>query len=330
MFGRSSKVNELEARVEELGERVQLLERERDLLQKRLLKEKERGSRAKKDLQNVEVSLKEARQHIVTLENELEKFKEVKKEKITFKDTLTLTDQRSLELLHKIGSIKSEKRDLLTIYLMPGESIADLERSGEIPPLENNIEYLMAKLESDTGLLLFHDTNRIFLNTLIVVPPFPLDASGWVLADAFNTEPIEESIHKDRVFCIILSHADETFIGVSDRNDFLDYTVIKSSVKEKHTKGGWSQKRFSRLREEDIKNHVKKVADAISEIIDKWGDSIDFLLVGGDYNLIKEPLLSLGKIPIVVRGIDARVGKEKEDLEDIRVKALSLRWYVLG
>jgi hypothetical protein len=294
MFGKSSKINEFEAIVEALGDKVQLLETERDLLQKRILKEEERGKRAKKDLQRVEVSLKEAKQRVVTLENELEKFKEVEKEDITFKDTLTLTDQRSLELLHKIGSIKSEKRDLLTIYLMPGEGIADLERSGEIPPLESDIE------------------------------------SGWMLADAFNTEPIEESIHRDRVFCIILSHADETFIGVSDRNDFLDYRIIRSGVKEKHTKGGWSQKRFSRLREEDIKNHVKKVADALSKIIDKWGDSIEFIIVGGDYNLIKEPLLSLGKIPIVVRGIDARVGEEREGLEDIRVKAFSLRWYVLG
>jgi hypothetical protein len=330
MFGKSSKINEFEAIVEALGDKVQLLETERDLLQKRILKEEERGKRAKKDLQRVEVSLKEAKQRVVTLENELEKFKEVEKEDITFKDTLTLTDQRSLELLHKIGSIKSEKRDLLTIYLMPGEGIADLERSGEIPPLESDIEYLMAKLESDTGLLIFHDTNRIFLNTLIVIPAFPHDTSGWMLADAFNTEPIEESIHRDRVFCIILSHADETFIGVSDRNDFLDYRIIRSGVKEKHTKGGWSQKRFSRLREEDIKNHVKKVADALSKIIDKWGDSIEFIIVGGDYNLIKEPLLSLGKIPIVVRGIDARVGGEREGLEDIRVKAFSLRWYVLG
>ncbi|VUT27684.1 MAG: Peptide chain release factor subunit 1 [Candidatus Syntrophoarchaeum sp. GoM_oil] len=330
MFGKSSKINELEATVDKLKGKIETLQSERDSLSRQLSKEEERGRRAKKDLQGVEVSLKEAKQRVVTLEDKLEQLGEVESEDITFKNTITLTDQGSIELLSKIRSIRSEKQDLLTIYLRSGEKIADLERPGEIPVLGDDLEYLIPKIESDTGLFIFHDTNRILLNTLIVTPQFPLDASGWMLADTFNTVPFEELLRKDRIFCIILSHADETFIGVSNRDDFLDDTVIRSSVKEKHTKGGWSQKRFARLREEDIKNHVKKVSDALSEIIGKWGDSIEFIIVGGDYNLIKEPLSSFSKIPIVVRGIDANVGKEREDLEDIRVKALSLRWYVLG
>ncbi|HEC56370.1 MAG TPA: hypothetical protein ENI32_00550 [Candidatus Syntrophoarchaeum butanivorans] len=330
MFGRSSKKRELEERIEELKRRIETLESEREALKRELAKERERGRKAKSELQEVEVLLKNAEKRVLTLENELKRLKEKQSEHASFKDVVTLRDTTSLELLSKIGSVRSKRRDLLTIYLGSGERVADLERSGEMPVLGEDLEHLLSRIESDTGIVVFHDVGRIFMNTLVAVPPFPLDTSGWRVDTTFDTDPLERLILKDRTICILLSHAGETFIGVSNRDGFLEDTIVRSSVKEKHTKGGWSQKRFSRLREEDIRNHISKVAETLAEIIERWRDSTEIIIAGGEYNLIRDVLEAYHDLPQLVRGIDARIGKDKGTIDEIRAKVWSLRWYVLG
>jgi len=327
MFGRSSKKNELEATIQNLNDAIRSLESERDSLNSRLEKEEKRARMARSDLKQSEILLKEARPKIVQLEGELERLEKANTRDTAPRETFTLTEQASLELLYKIGSIKSRKQDLLTIYLKTGETMADLEHAERMPLLGDEVEHIANKPESDTGVVIFQDVSRVFLNTLIARPSFPVEVSGWTISDAFNTKPLDELIQKERLFGILLPHAGETFIGIFNQDGLIDDRIVTSSVKEKHSKGGWSQKRFSRLREEDIKNHITKVADAVGGIINQWGDAIEFIIVGSEYNLVKEVLTGYSEIPTLVRGIDAKIVKDRVGIEDARVKALSLKWY---
>ena len=58
---------------------------------------------------------------------------------------------------------------------------------------------------------------------------------------------------------VISAHAGDTLIGIAlSSGRFEVQEAVKSQVKEKHSKGGWSQKRFERLRDEDIRNHAAR------------------------------------------------------------------------
>ena len=72
-----------------------------------------------------------------------------------------------------------------------------------------------------------------------MTPPFPIHESGWKLDRVFDTTQLRELLEQNQVICILLAHAGETFIGISNREAVIDYKVVRSSVKEKHTKGAF-------------------------------------------------------------------------------------------
>jgi hypothetical protein len=84
---------------------------------------------------------------------------------------------------------------------------------------------------------------------------------------------------------------------------------VESSVKEKHSKGGWSQKRFERLREEDIRNHVETVIEKISNLKIKYGAIVKFAVMAGDANLLKQISATID-LPIVERRLERHDEKQ--------------------
>jgi hypothetical protein len=90
---------------------------------------------------------------------------------------------------------------------------------------------------------------------------------------------------------------------------------VESSVKEKHSKGGWSQKRFERLREEDIRNHAETVIDRISDLKIKYGTIVKFAVLTGDANLLKQISAAID-LPIVERRLERHDEKQLSRLLD--------------
>jgi len=79
---------------------------------------------------------------------------------------------------------------------------------------------------------------------------------------------------------VINAHAGETFVGIMENDVFIEHDVIRSSVMGKHSKGGWSQKRFQSLVEEDVRHHSDKVRTALGTLIGKHRD-IECVIAGG-------------------------------------------------
>ncbi len=88
---------------------------------------------------------------------------------------------------------------------------------------------------------------------------------------------------------------------------------VESQVKEKHSKGGWSQKRFERLREEDIKNHVDAVLEKLSKLLGKYRTIVKYAILSGDESLIKQIKPSIG-LPIVERRLEPHDEKQLDSL----------------
>jgi hypothetical protein len=333
MFGKLFNRKELKKKNEILQTRIDELESENKLLSTRLSKQEVRTKKAVSDKQEADLALKKAEERIEKLESTLENQKEEKQITdeltLTFKRAVTLTNAQSCDLLSQIGSVRSRNEDLVTVYLRPNESVTDLDEFDV--ELEQDVKYLMQRIESPTGMALFYDMKRLGMVPILMTPPFPIRESGWKLDRAFDTAQLQELLEKNQVICILLAHAGETFIGISNREAFIDHKIVRSSVKEKHTKGGWSQRRFERLRDEDIKHHAEKARSVFEAMVEKYKAELKMVVASGEHNLVKEVTGADSgyqyPFPLLIRSIDLKAKIEKQNIDKIRVLVWSARWY---
>ncbi len=337
MLGKLFNRKELEKNIELLQARIDELESKNRVLSTRLSKQEVRTKKAVSDKQEADLALKKAEKKIENLERTIENLNEETQKSddlaLTFKRAVTLTNAQSCDLLSQISSIRSRNEDLLTVYLHPGESVTDLNEFESAIELDQYVKYLMQRIESPTGMALFYDMKRMGMVRMLMTPPFTIGESGWKLGRVFDTTHLQELLEHNRVICILLAHAGETFIGILNREAVIDYKVVRSSVKEKHTKGGWSQRRFERLRDEDIKHHAEKARGVFEALVDEYKDELKMVVASGEHNLVKEITSADSRyrypFPLLIRSIDTKAKIEKHNIDKIRVLVWSARWYQL-
>ena len=321
----------MEAQIELLKTRIVELKQENESISKRLSKEDARRKKAISDKQAADSALNKAEKKIEVLDHELKNIKDqgLDAYELSFKKSITLTNARSCDLLFQIGSIQSKNENLLSILLAPNKSILDLNEFEGVIDLDKNVKYLLQRVRSPTGMALFYDMNRVGGISVIVTPPFPISETGWKLGHTFDITKMQEILNLDWTICIVLAHAGETFMGISNQEAFIDYKIVRSSVKEKHTKGGWSQRRFERLRDEDIRHHVKKARGAFETLMDEYKNEVEVVVISGEHRLFSEITGDLKErnCPILIKNIDAKV--EKHRIDRIQMGAWSFRWYEL-
>ena len=324
MLGGLFNRKEQERKIELLQTRLNELEYENKSLAEHRSKQAARAKKALADKQEADLALKKAEERIVAIERELKNLKKEEDAEPSVKDAVTLTADRASDLLFQISSLRSRNEDLLTAYLRPGETVSDLDGV----ELDNSVKYMIARIESPTGIALFYDLKSTGMTPQIVVPPFMILESQWKLDYAFDTTQLQELLDTNRVICILLAHAGESFIGISDRERVIEYKIVRSSVKEKHTKGGMSQRRFERLRDEDIRHHGEKARSAFEALIAGYKSELEMVVASGEHNLIKM-ITQDNDFPLLLRSIDPKAVLEKQNIDKIRVLAWSSRWYVL-
>lgn len=324
MLGGLFNRKEQERKIELLQTRINELEYENKSLSERLSKQAVRAKKALSDKQVADLGLKKAEGRIDTIERELKNLKEEEDAQPSVRDAVTLTADRASDLLFQIGSLRSRNDDLLTVYLRPEETVNDLDGC----ELDNSVKYLMARIESPTGIALFYDLKRGSMAPQIVAPPFMIPESLWKRDYAFDTTQLQAILDFNHLICILLAHAGETFIVISDREKIIEYKIVRSSVKEKHTKGGMSQRRFERLRDEDIRHHGEKARAAFDALIAGYKSELKLVVASGEHNLIKM-ITQASDRPLLLRSIDPKAVLEKQNIDKIRVLAWSSRGYVL-
>ena len=205
------------------------------------------------------------------------------------------------KLLERLDTIRSPEDDLLTAYL---NSPVDL------PP---EAEKLAVSIRSDRGMAVLHCP---FIFTLILVPPLPVTQSPPTLGGAFQLDPLRDLM--ETPVLVISAHAGDTFIGLALTKDGFEVQEnVESPVKEKHSKGGWSQKRFERLREEDIRNHADAVVQRLGETAARFRSIARYAVIGGDPVLLRMILPTLD-LPVVERKLERHDERRPDKLlEDV-------------
>jgi hypothetical protein len=200
-------------------------------------------------------------------------------------------------LMQRLKTCRSPKEDLL-VASFPS-SVPD---DAGLPP---QIRTAAMNIKSQRGRLILYYPQ---LFALLIIPPFPIQESASWEGSTFQLDFVQEMM--ETPVLVVSAHAGETFLGVSmSRESFEVKELVESQVKEKHSKGGWSQKRFERLREEDIKDHVDAVLEKLSVLLDDYGTIAKYVVLGGDRNLVRQIAPSIG-LPVIERRLESHDEKQ--------------------
>ena len=308
---KKEEINSLKARISELEEEIRKLAA-------RLGKKDEKTRKTVAVKQEVDEELNEARQKLFSLENDIQKLKKETTSGLSFRFSESLSRHELDELLFLLGSLHSKTSTLITIYLARNENLKNITNN-IVSRIDASSIALVDKIESSTGKVIFYDTNRII--KLVIIPLLPVMESQCFLERQFELEPLKKSLEFDTILALN-AHAGETFIGIVEAGIFGEHEIVRSSVMGKHKQGGWSQKRFQSLVEEDVRHHADKVRAALVPMIGKHRD-IMYVIAGGDGKLIKM-ILEGYDYPLVIKSMDAIA---KGNAEQVLREVMAVRCY---
>ena len=303
------EVNSLKARIRELEE-------ENRNLAERLEKKDEKTRKTVAVKQEVDEELNAARQRLFSLENEIQKLKKEPSSGLGFRFSGSLSRHELDEVLFLLGSVRSKTSALITIYLAGDELLKNLN-DNIASRIDTSSAALVDKIESSTGKVIFYDTNGVI--RLVIIPLLPVSQSRCFLERQFNLEPLKSSLEFDTILALN-AHAGETFIGIVEAGVLVEHEIVRSSVMGKHKQGGWSQKRFQSLVEEDVRHHADKVRAALAPMMRK---DIRYVIAGGEGKLVKM-ILECYDFPLVIKSMDAVA---KGNAEQVLREVLAVRWY---
>jgi peptide subunit release factor 1 (eRF1) len=326
IIGKISGKGQFKIEIDRLNSRIVKLESDLQSTKTQLEKKEALAKQAVADRQEAEAHLNQELVRTQTLSHELEKVRGEPQEKLEFRGVETLSPSAVQAYLSKLSSFHAPADDLLTVYLPGGTSLSSVLSEKVLDLIEEKTFTLLERLDPETGLTIFYDLHRMICEA--IVPPIPITSPSWQLGDSFETSFLEERLGKDYRMLVLILHAGESFIGFApDARIFDIKELIRTSVKEKHSKGGFSQRRFERLREEDITHHMGKVFEAVDKVLEE-NSQIDFVIMSGDSQLIKEIQRRLPlNLEIIEKLSDIKV--EKTSGEDIIRTVLSSRRYLL-
>ena len=301
LFGKKK----LEDRILELQAELAKLEGEKEEFLRTLEKREEKIRRLSTANQEVNLALKAAEQKAAAslsapLQAAVEKYEAEQKPKAK---KLSLREMDML--MERLRACRSPRDDLLVAYY-PGPIPEDAA-------LPSQIKKAAATIKSQRGEIILHSPH---LFSLLFIPPFPVQESLSREGGAFALDLIREMM--DTPVLVVSAHAGETFLGVAlSREGFEAEEMVESQVMGKHSKGGWSQKRFERLREEDIKSHVDLVQLKLVGLMGKYKTLLKYAVLSGEESLLRQIAPAID-IPVVERRLgrhDER--KTKELLEEV-------------
>jgi hypothetical protein len=300
LFGKKK----LEDRILELQAELAKLEGEKEEFQRTLEKREEKIRRLTSANQEANLALKAAEQKAAAslsapVQAAFEKCDEQKPKA----KKLSLREMDML--MERLRVCRSPRDDLLVAYC-PGPIPEDAGL-----PLQ--IKKAAATIKSQRGVIILHSPQ---LFSLLFIPPFPIQESLSREGSAFALDLVLEMM--DTPVLVISAHAGETFLGVAlSREGFLAEELVESQVMGKHSKGGWSQKRFERLREEDIKSHVDLASQKLAGLMGKYKTLLKYAVLSGEESLIRQiaPAIDL---PVIERRLERHDDrKTKELLEEV-------------
>lgn len=255
----------------ELKERIEALEDENHHLERRLEAESERRSDAVAARQRAEERVNRLEDRIADLEGRVGDDTDAGEgaSDLRFRHRESLRGGRLEEVLARLESLETGPEGALSAIVPDERSLPDsvAEAFGDRARLVARAAPCVAYAD-DAGLV-----------SVALRPPLVPDAF-----DDWRT-----GFHLERSwFCPVgrfgfaLVRADTFALGVYEGQDRESLRGFTTDVKSQHSKGGFSQGRFERIRDGQIRDHVSRCREAVAEA------DVDRLYVAGERSLLSE------------------------------------------
>ena len=122
-------------------------------------------------------------------------------------------------------------------------------------------------------------------------PPFPpLSGKG--------VEGLLAHVRRERVVAVLLVRLGGHAAGVFSGRRLVDSKVDNRFVKGRHKKGGSSQRRFERRREEQARMALEQAADTAARVLLPHKADLDALVLGGDRAALREVMADVRMRPL--------------------------------
>lgn len=110
--------------------------------------------------------------------------------------------------------------------------------------------------------------------------PGPITDSKYQCDNRFYTDPLEESLQENGDYILIVFDKNDAIIGEVVGTSVRQVDSLHSLVPGKTQKGGFSQQRFERLREEAKDNFFQDIAESVNNRYVDERHSLDGILIG--------------------------------------------------
>jgi peptide subunit release factor 1 (eRF1) len=272
----------------ELKERIEELEAEKQSLQEQLDAEAERRSEAARKRQDAEKRVNELEAKIEELEDRVTRAEGDGDTDAEFRSRVDLRGERKARVLDLLSSLEAGEEGVLSAYVPDDPPAAVREAFGERAPL----------VARAAPCLVVRDREGV-VSAALRPPNPPAAFCEWgetARADRAWFEPTGEyalAVVRADLFAVGVyearapDHGEAANSASGARRDpraveRQSFEGFESDVKGDHSKGGFSQARFERIRDDQIREHVDRCQDALADV------DTDTVFVVGQETLLGE------------------------------------------
>lgn len=200
-----------------------------------------------------------------------------------------LKQQRLRALISELEGIRGRHTELITVYIPRGFSLNNVSeqvrqeqstaqnikskavRKNVMAALEKILQHL--KLYKNTpanGLAIFcgnvsEKEGVSDLEIWAVEPPEPVNIRMYRCDQAFVLDPLKDIVREREIYGLIVLDKSDAEIGLLKGKKVSSLKHLDSLVPGKTAKGGWSQARYSRVRQGLLHDFMKKVGEIASK-----------------------------------------------------------------
>lgn len=185
-----------------------------------------------------------------------------------------------LGLLDELGPVGD---GALSVYLPPATTAnavtGQLEGLVTEPPLPPEITQLAT--DSPTGAVLFWGTPR----RLLIRPPLPLSAR--FVSNGYEVETLRRCLQEEVTIATVLIRLGRFAVGVWRGEKLLSSKTSTGLIHGRHRKGGSSQRRFERHRQQQSHDFFDRACGHARDVLEPHLAKLDYLVYGGGRDTIR-------------------------------------------
>ena len=207
------------------------------------------------------------------------------------------------KFVEQLASYRGRHTELVSVYIPAGYELVKIinhlkeeqgtasnikdkrTRTNVIDSLEKMIRHLrLFKKTPENGLAVFSGNvsekeSQVKLEVFSVEPPEPINMRLYRCDQSFVVDLLRDMVVQKETYGLLVVDRREGTVGLLRGSSVVEIANHTSDVPGKTTKGGQSQQRYARLREEAAHNFFKRIAEtANKEFADK---DIKGIIVGG-------------------------------------------------